>query len=66
MGDNKKRVRVTGSIQTNRVGSECKFDFSMMVPAHLTGEELEAYVEEEAKDSAFDLIEWNYKVEDAL
>lgn len=49
---------VQGYIQTNKIGSECQFEFDVEDDA--TEEE----IEEMAKDAAFQHIEWSYTVED--
>lgn len=59
-----KTVVVRGSIMTNKVGSECEFEFEAEVEAELDGEELENALEEEARESAFELMEWNFTVEE--
>lgn len=59
-----KTVVVRGSIMTNKVGSECEFEFETEIDAELEGEELENELEEEARDAAFSLMEWNFTVEE--
>jgi hypothetical protein len=49
--------KVTGWIATNKIGSECEFEFEVEDDA--TDEE----IEREARDSAFDLIDWSYRVD---
>ncbi len=46
--------KFVGSIETNKVGSRCEFEFEVEDDA--TEEE----IEEEAKDAAFACIEWGY------
>jgi len=43
-----------GSVSTNNIGSTCEFEFE--VDDNATQEE----IEEEARQSAFDCVEWNY------
>ena len=57
-----KTVRVVGYIKTNKVGSECDFEFSEEVDSDLSGEALEAYLEESARDAAFQMMEWEFEV----
>ena len=52
-----KKVIIHGSISTDKVGSECKFEFETEVDSDLEGEELENAVEEEAREAAFELME---------
>lgn len=44
-----------GFIRTDAVGSECEFEFE--VEDNATDDE----VEQEAKQAAFDCVEWNYQ-----
>ena len=60
-----KTVIVRGSISTNKVGSECQFEFETEVDSDLEGEELENAVEEVAQEAAFELMEWYFTVEEA-
>jgi len=48
---------IKGWVSTNKVGSQCGFEFE--VPDDLTPEE----IEEEAKQAMFDRIEWNYTID---
>lgn len=43
-----------GEISTNKIGSECHFEFE--VPDDATDEE----IEEEARQAAFEKVEWHY------
>lgn len=52
--------KITGWIATNKVGSECEFEFEVEDDA--TPEE----IEEQARDSAFDLIDWSYRIDGEL
>jgi len=45
----------TGMIRTDKVGSECEFEFEAENDA--TDEE----IEQEAREAAFNCIEWNYE-----
>lgn len=47
--------KFVGTISTNKVGSECKFEFEMDDDA--TDEE----IEEAAREAAFNYIEWDYQ-----
>ena len=60
-----KKVIIHGSISTDKVGSECKFEFETEVDSDLEGEELENAVEEEAREAAFELMEWYFTVEES-
>jgi hypothetical protein len=50
-----KMKQYTGTVSTNKVGSECRFWFEM--PEDATEEE----IEHEAFASAMERVEWNYK-----
>ena len=45
----------TGSIGTNKIGSDCKFEFEVEDDA--TPEQIESA----AREAAFENIEWNFK-----
>lgn len=47
--------KFTGSISTNKVGSECSFEFEADDDA------TEDQIEELAREAAFDWIDWNYE-----
>ena len=60
-----KKVIVRGSIYTNKVGSECEFEFETEVDSDLEGEELDNAVEEVAQEAAFELMGWYFTVSEA-
>ena len=47
--------KYTGYIETNKVGSTCNFEFEVEDDA------TEEAIEEIAKETAFNLIEWSYE-----
>lgn len=47
----------TGVIRTDKIGSECEFEFEAEDDA------TEAQVDAEAREAAFNFIEWHYKEE---
>lgn len=44
-----------GTVATDKIGSECDFEFEVDDDA------TEADIEHEAREAAFDLIQWNYE-----
>ena len=46
-----------GYVSTNKVGSECEFEFEVEDDA------TEGAIEEAAREAMFDRIEWNYEEE---
>lgn len=49
--------RFTGVIRTNKVGSDCSFEFDVEDDA------TEEQIEEAARESAFELIDWYFTEE---
>ena len=51
-----KIIKYRGRVRTDKVGSECEFEFEVDARWHHTR------VEEEAREAAFDLVEWSYEI----
>lgn len=50
-------MKIKVSVQTDKVGSKCEQEIELDDEDHLTDEDLE----EIAKDTMFEMIEWNWK-----
>lgn len=49
--------KIEGYVKTNKVGSICEFEFE------IDDDATPAEIEEEAKNAAFEMIEWSYTVD---
>lgn len=52
--------KVTGCVCTNKNGSDCHFEF------HVDDDATEKEIEELARESMFDLIDWHFDVDPPL
>lgn len=60
-----RTVTVKGSVSTFKVGSDCDFEFEMEIPADMEESEWEDFLEGDARDAAFECIDWYFKVIEA-
>lgn len=56
-------MKILVHVQTNKVGSKCEDEID--IPDEelegLTDEEVESAIEEQAKEAAFNMLEWGWK-----